>query len=174
MWSLIQGNLTEPSLELTSELGRKYHTVAIVAVSSSKVEDVLKVKVPKHLECPAHPGGDQTLLTGISDSDLITVIVLSVLVTVLALVLSAILYQKRKSKLELSLPHFSGPASPASPANKTGEAGEKKKAGGDVVIEEGRGGRAVGNLYLPFPSNIPLGAVEEEEEYSYISYNFEQ
>ena len=65
MWSLIQGNLTEPSFELSSEFGRKYHTVAIVAVSSFKVEDVLKVKVPKQLDCPKHLG-DQILVAGIS------------------------------------------------------------------------------------------------------------
>ena len=175
MWSLIQANLTEPSLELSSEFGRKFHTVAIVAVSSSKVEDVLKVKVPKHLDCPAPLGGDQTLVAGISDSDLITVIVLSVLVTLLALLLSAILCQRRKTRLEPSLPYLSGPTSPVSQANKTGEAEEKKKVGGDVVIEEARGARAIGNLYLPFPSNIPMRAIEEgEEEYSYISYEFEQ
>ena len=171
MWSLIQANLTEPSLELSSEFGMKYHTVAIVAVSSSQVEDVLKVKIPKQLDCPAGLGGEQTLVAGISDSDLMIVIVLSLLVTVLLLVLSVILRHKRNRRPELTLPQLSCEASPAS---KTEVAVEKTKVCGDVGMEEGRGGRAVGNLYLPFPSNIPLRTVEEEEEeYSYISYDFE-
>ena len=63
----------------------------------------------------------------------------------------------------------------ARPANKTGETEKKTKVGVNLVIEEGRGERATGNLYLPFPSNIPLTAAGEgEEEYSYISYDFEQ
>ena len=85
---------------MSSEFGRKYHTVAIVAVSSSQVEDVLKVKVPKQLDCPKHQEGEQIL--GISDSDLITVIVLSLLVSLLVMVLSAILCHKSKRSLELS------------------------------------------------------------------------
>ena len=171
MWSLIRANLTESSFEMSSEFGRKFHTVAIVAVSSSRVEDVLKVKVPKHLDCPA-PGGEQSLVAGISDPDLITVVVLSALVCLLLLVLTAVLCHRRKRSPELALPHLSDRARPA---NKTGEKEEKKKVGGDLVIEEGRGERATGNLYLPFPSNIPMTAAEEgEEEYSYISYDFEQ
>ena len=160
---------------MSSEFGRKYHTVAIVAVSSTKVEDVLKVKVPRHLDCPADLGAEQSWVAGISNTDLLTVILLSALVSLLVLVLSAVLYHRRKGSPDLSLPHLSDHDSPA---KKTGDAEKKKKVYGDADIEEGREGRgvrAVGNLYLPFPSNMPTRAAEEgEEEYSYISYDFDQ
>ena len=160
MWSLIKGNLTEPTFQMTEEFGAKYHTVAIVAVSSQSVRDVLKVKVPKDLNCSAKSEGQKTIVSGIEDSDLIAVICLSLLVSCLLLLLSALLCCRRRSTDGSSLPHLEDQNDPNT---KRGEDGDKKSDSQERT-------RASDNVYTAFPSHDI--SLEGEEEYSYISYDF--
>ena len=161
MWSLIKGNLTEPTFLMTEQFGSKYHTLAIVAVSSQSVRDVVKVKVPRHLHCSL-----QTVLADIKEWDLVAVVSLSLLVMGLLLTLVALLCCRGRHTEQSSRPDWEHQTRDLS---RTEEDGEKKCSVEKKGSEERE--RATENVYTAAPSSDL--SLQIEEEYSYISYDFE-
>ena len=104
------GNMTGTSFYMSSAFGLKHHTIAVIAVSSAQVLDVLLVKIPLYQECPEEKTDDiitKTIVNGIEDSEFITVICLSLLVLCLFLVLVCVLScHKKKRPASDSLSHL--------------------------------------------------------------------
>ena len=87
MWHFVAGNLTSSKLELEPGFGAKYPTLAVIAVDSENVLDILRVNLPRYEECVRE---EDTVVDVLGD-DLIIVIILSVVVVALFIILLTII-----------------------------------------------------------------------------------
>ena len=51
MWHLVEGNMTTNRMDMASSFGAKYPTVAVIAVNSQQVLDILRLNLPTFQEC---------------------------------------------------------------------------------------------------------------------------
>jgi hypothetical protein len=91
MWHFVAGNLTSSKLDMAAGFGTKYPTVAVIAVDSQMVLDILMVNLPRYQECVRE---EHSVVT-VPGDDLIIVIVLSVVVVTLFIILLAIVCCKK-------------------------------------------------------------------------------
>ena len=92
MWHLLAGNITANTWDISHRFGAKYPTVAIIAVNSYTVLDILKINIPPFQDCK-HQEEDIKTIPG----DVIIVIILAVIVLVLFIILLFIIICTRSS-----------------------------------------------------------------------------
>ena len=90
MWSLVAANITEDHVELEPGLGHRIRSLAVIAVSMSGVEDILRIRIPHNLGCPhtlEAVSQVSTFWSGLETWQLVAVISLSALVSALFVIM---------------------------------------------------------------------------------------
>ena len=85
MWHLVVGNMTTNRLDMAPSFGAKYPTVAVIAVNSQQVLDILRLNLPTFQEC----GNEEKIFhsNNVLRNDLIIIIILAVFVLILFIIL---------------------------------------------------------------------------------------
>ena len=84
-WHLVEGNMTTNRLDMAPSFGAKYPTVAVIAVNSQQVLDILRLNLPTFQEC----GNEEKIFhsNNVLRNDLIIIIILAVFVLILFIIL---------------------------------------------------------------------------------------
>ena len=136
MWSLVLGNITEDHVDLDPELGNRFRSLAVIAVSMSGVEDILHVRIPHHLGCPhtlEAESHSSYFWSGLEPWQLVAVISLSVLVSVLFVIMLLVICCGRKKAPTLKYLEKQGRRSVRASVNeKSGKFNESEL---DAILE---------------------------------------
>ena len=87
VWHTVSSNLTTHTLGLDRRLGSSYPTIAVIAVGSRGVLDILQLNIPSYQDCGDDDDDDDAVVT----DDLVIVISLGGVVTILVTILIIIL-----------------------------------------------------------------------------------